>query len=111
MPHKMFDVLPVGGLALPFSPLESILPGNKIETLRLQLYVVEFILSKQVKQNYLNIILNFILKTMVFLKHKSENLEGTASQKRSKSLKLNWVLKRRSKGNRIGAALIFAGRN
>ena len=62
----MFDVLPVGGLALPFSPLESILPGNKIETLRLQLYVVEFILlSKQVKQNYLNIILNFILKTMV----------------------------------------------
>ena len=67
VPHKMFDVLPVGGLALPFSPLESILPGNKIETLRLQLYVVEFIslLSKQVKQNYLNIILNFILKTMV----------------------------------------------
>ena len=108
VPHKMFDVLPVGGLALPFSPLESILPGNKIETLRLQLYVVEFILSKQVKQNYLNIILNFILKTMVFLKHKSENLEGTASQRRSKSLKLNWVLKRRSKGNRIGAALIFA---
>ena len=107
VPHKMFDVLPVGGLALPFSPLESILPGNKIETLRLQLYVVEFILSKQVKQNYLNIILNFILKTMVFLKHKSENLEGTASQKRSKSLKLNWVLKRGSKGNRIGAALIF----
>ena len=109
VPHKMFDGLPVGGLALPFSPLESILPGNKIETLRLQLYVVEFIslLSKQVKQNYLNIILNFILKTMVFLKHKSENSEGTASQKRSKSLKLNWVLKRRSKGNRIGAALIF----
>ena len=65
VPHKMFHVLPVGGLALPFLPLESILPGNKIETLRLQLYVVEFILSKQVKQNYLNIILNFILKTMV----------------------------------------------
>ena len=65
VPHKMFDVLPVGGLALPFPPLESVLPGNKIETLRLQLYVVEFILSKQVKQNYLNIILNFILKTMV----------------------------------------------
>ena len=70
VPHKMFDVLPVGGgggggLALPFSPLESVLPGNIIETLRLQLYVVEFILSKQVKQNYLNIILNFILKTMV----------------------------------------------
>ena len=65
VPHKMFDVLPVGGLALPFSPFESILPGNKIETLRLQLYVVEFILSKQVKQNYLNIILNFLLKTMV----------------------------------------------
>ena len=65
VPHKMFYVLPVGGLALPFSPLESILPGNKIETLRLQLYVVEFILSKQVKQNYLNIILNVVLKTMV----------------------------------------------
>ena len=51
VPHKMFHVLPVGGLALPFSPLELILLGNKIETLRLQLYVVEFILSKQVKQN------------------------------------------------------------
>ena len=61
VPHKMFDVLPVGGLALPFSPLESILPGNKIETLRLQLYVVEFILSKQVKQNYLNVIVHFII--------------------------------------------------
>ena len=80
----MFHVLPVGGLALPFSPLESILPGQ------LYMYVVKFILSRQVKQKYIFNILKFILKTLLPEAQKRK-LRGHRKREITVSLDLNRV--------------------